>query len=94
MASSPTKFGELLSMGIPFICNHGIGDMEVIAGKYRCGILADGFSDDAYRKVIKEMGRFRESDPARFRKTAEEYFSLDGGIEKYDSIYQKLLTVN
>src|SRR5258706_544976 len=94
MASSPTKFGELLSMGIPFICNRGIGDMDDIVSKYHCGILTDGFTDDAYSNVIKQMGKFRASDTDRFRKAAEEYFSLAGGIEKYDSVYQKLLTVN
>jgi glycosyltransferase involved in cell wall biosynthesis len=94
MASSPTKFGELLSMGIPFICNRGIGDMDEIVSKYQCGILAGGFTRDDYKKVIQQMNSFRQSDTARFRKAAEEYFSLTGGIEKYNSVYQKLLNVN
>jgi glycosyltransferase involved in cell wall biosynthesis len=94
IASSPTKFGELLSMGIPFICNKGIGDMEEIVNKYRCGILAEGFNNIAYTEVIKKIDQFPKSEAARFRKAAEEYFSLESGIEKYDLVYQKLLTVN
>ncbi len=94
IASSPTKFGELLSMGIPFICNKGVGDMEEIVNKYRCGILADGFNESAYRNVIAAMVKISKSDAVRFRKVAEEYFSLESGIAKYDSVYQKLLAVN
>lgn len=94
MASSPTKFGELLSMGIPFICNRGIGDMDEIASKYRCGILTDGFNEAAYKNAVKQISQFTKSDTARFRNAAEECFSLESGIIKYDSVYQKLLAVN
>ena len=81
IASSPTKFGELLSMGIPFICNKGIGDMEEIVNKYRCGILTDDFNETAYRNVIAQMEKFSKSDAARFRQAAEEYFSLVEVVE-------------
>lgn len=94
MASSPTKFGELLSMGIPFICNRGIGDMDEIVTKYQCGILSDGFNEAAYKNVIKQIDSFGKADTSHFRKAAEEYYSLSGGIEKYDSVYRKLLAVN
>src|SRR5262249_17341173 len=66
MASSPTKFGELLSMGIPFICNHGIGDMDEIVSKYRCGILTEGFNDAAYVNVINQMSSFPKAGDSRF----------------------------
>ena len=92
MASSPTKFGELLSMGIPFICNRAVGDMEEIVNKYNCGILADGFSENDYRNVIKQMKNMGKPDAIRLRRAAEDYFSLSGGIEKYDAVYKKLLT--
>jgi hypothetical protein len=32
-ASSPTKQGEIMAMGIPLICNYGVGDTDEIVKK-------------------------------------------------------------
>ena len=44
-ASSPTKMGELLSMGIPIITNTGIGDVDAIIKETRCGVLINEFNN-------------------------------------------------
>ena len=35
-ASSPTKQGEIMAMGIPLICNYGVGDREEVQSRIRC----------------------------------------------------------
>jgi len=43
MSSSPTKKGEIMSMGIPVICNTGIGDTDDIANKYDADYIVHKF---------------------------------------------------
>ena len=43
ISSSPTKLGEVLSMGIPAICNSGVGDVKTIITNANAGFVLDGF---------------------------------------------------
>ena len=40
-ASCPTKFGEMLAMGIPVIANAGVGDIAEIAARNRSGAIVE-----------------------------------------------------
>ncbi|HSV88648.1 MAG TPA: glycosyltransferase [Bacteroidales bacterium] len=89
-ASSPTKQGEIMSMGIPFITNSGIGDIDEIVDESQAGILVDGFSFDAFdsaiAKIPEMLGRNRES----IRNFAKSRFNLESGVEMYHEIYQAM----
>jgi hypothetical protein len=52
-ASSPTKMGELMSLGMPLIYNNQVGDVEQILRDGGNGIILNEFSEPAYRKVIE-----------------------------------------
>jgi glycosyltransferase involved in cell wall biosynthesis len=83
-ASSPTKQGELMAMGIPVVCNSGVGDTDKIVQHYKSGVVLEEFSDKAYETIDLEPSNF---NPASIRKGAQDAYSLKGGIEKYHSIY-------
>lgn len=92
-SSCPTKFGESLACGIPVIINSGIGDTERIVSDHKIGVIVRNFSGNEYRQALERL--FNESqDKAglrdRCRKTAENYFSLYSGIEKYGRIYSEM----
>ena len=86
-ASSPTKMGELLSMGIPVITNTGVGDVDDIVQKTTCGLLVNQFTNEAYTKAVADLllniNKYKENTIA----TAQQYFSLQDGAEKYATIY-------
>jgi glycosyltransferase involved in cell wall biosynthesis len=86
-ASSPTKQGEIMAMGIPLVCNAGIGDTDSIVVKYQAGYVIQEFSNEHYLKAIKEPFF---ANYHTMRQGAEEVFSLQMGIEKYLEVYQKL----
>lgn len=90
-ASSPTKQGELMSMGIPVICNAGVGDTDSVISKYQSGILVQRFDKDAYEAAIEQIEGLLQSDRERIRQGAEEFYSLEKGIEKYQSVYEQLM---
>jgi len=89
-ASSPTKQAEIMSMGIPFITNPGIGDTDQIVKENGVGILAEDFTDEAYDGAIRQIDRLLRKAPDSIRQCAVAHFNLEAGVEKYHEIYESL----
>ena len=89
--SSPTKLAEMLACGIPVISNRGIGDCDTIITQYNCGVVIDDFSPAAYKAAIQHIDAFIAMPPQHFRDVALNNFSLEKGVEAYETIYQSLL---
>ena len=90
MSSSPTKQGELMAMGIPVVCNSGVGDTDAIVEKYGSGVLVAEHSAAAYDAAIAQMIAER-FDARAIRAGALDYFGLDKGVARYRAIYDRLL---
>jgi glycosyltransferase involved in cell wall biosynthesis len=88
-ASSPTKQGEIMAMGLPVVCNSGIGDTDRIVNACHSGILVDAFTEAAYEKAVRQM----ESafDPEAIAAGANDFFSLESGVEKYAAVYHAVV---
>ena len=86
-ASSPTKMGELMGMGIPLICNGNVGDVDEMINNTSAGIIVNSFNDKEYERVINEMEKLFLVSPGKIRQGAENYFSLKTGVEKYNQVY-------
>jgi glycosyltransferase involved in cell wall biosynthesis len=89
-ASSPTKMGELMSLGMPLICNNQVGDVEQILSDGGNGIVLNEFSEPAYRKAIEELDEVLSLNPQNSIDCAYKYYSLKNGIDLYLSIYKRL----
>jgi len=89
-ACSPTKQGEIMAMGLPFICND-IGDTGNIVKISKAGMLVKEFSSSGYDDVISQMDQLSASDPSSIRNEAVRFFDLSLGIERYWMVYQKLI---
>jgi len=86
-ASSPTKQGEIMAMGIPLVCNYGVGDTDEIVKKYQAGSVVTEFNDENYLKTIQNpstVNRELMMDGAR------DFYSLKGGIQKYLHVYKEI----
>ena len=74
-----------MGMGIPIICNSGVGDVDSIVEKYQSGCVIHDVNrlnlDDIIDKTFAKQ---------TLTKGASDYFSLDKGIESYHMIYQKI----
>ncbi|RFC54276.1 glycosyltransferase [Brumimicrobium aurantiacum] len=86
-ASSPTKQGELMALGIPIICTAGVGDTDMIIKDANAGIVLEKLDTESYQacNLIPE-----EYDKAEIRAGAEKWYSLKNGVEKYFGIYEKI----
>ncbi|MFN0188046.1 MAG: glycosyltransferase [Bacteroidia bacterium] len=95
IASSPTKLGELLSMGIPVICNTGIGDTDEMIKKSQSGVICKSFNEKEYDRCTEEMICLEKTlNKDLTRSKAIELFSLENGVNSYHSIYQELIAKN
>ena len=89
-ASSPTKQGELMAMGIPVICNSGIGDTDDIIAKTGTGIVIGSFDKSSYITAIGKLDELLAIDKEFISNKAKDTFSLKTGIESYLGVYQKI----
>ena len=87
-ASSPTKQGELMSMGIPIICNSGVGDTDKVIHNYQAGIVLDQLNNNEFETVNWNEIPF---DKTKAQFGASEFYGLENGVANYFKVYQKLL---
>lgn len=90
-SSSPTKHGEIMAMGIPLITNSGVGDVQTIVEQYHSGIVINEFTAAAYETAAKKIAAGNNWNVSEIRKGAEEFYSLQSAIEKYNRIYSNIL---
>jgi len=86
-ASSPVKQGEFMAMGIPVVANSGVGDTDNIINKYKSGILVNEFSKEEYDGVVSKIAGIIQMDNKEILKGANEYFSLNIGVDTYNKVY-------
>lgn len=91
-ASSPTKQGEVMSMGLPVICNDNVGDSADILRENNTGYICSAFNNDEYDRVIHQL-KFPvlPSEKEYIRKVAIRIFSLKDGIQSYLKLYHSIL---
>lgn len=89
-ASSPTKQGELMSMGVPIVCNSGVGDTDQIVERFNAGVVLSNFSQQEIDRAVAASERLLSPDSASIVSGAQTYFSLRQGVEKLNSIYRNL----
>ena len=88
--SSPTKHGEMLGMGLPVIANSGVGDVDSIIEATGSGILVREFTEEAYGKAVCQIGGLLKTPVSTLQQAAQEYYSLQKGVERYDRVYRSL----
>jgi len=89
-ASSPTKQAEVLSMGLPIICNDGIGDTSEIITGTNSGIVIRAFNRAAYQEAVNQIDNIIQISKDTIRKAAVDLFSLESGGERYNAIYKTI----
>lgn len=78
-ASSATKIGELLAMGVPVVVNRGWGDIDALIDQ-NCGVYdKNDFDINVLEKIVDR----KISDCAK-------QFSLTLGVARYDQVYRSL----
>ena len=89
-ASSPTKMGEIMGMGIPIICNSGVGDVGQIMAEMCPQAVTSGFANTDYERILNHIDQILALDSDTIRQTAQKYYSLEEGVKRYAEVYSCL----
>lgn len=89
-ASSPTKMGEILAVGVPLVCNTGVGDVDAIMHECPDGIILQNCTPTEYDAATETILSTNASNRNSLRSVSEQYYSLEKGIAQYESIYTSL----
>jgi glycosyltransferase involved in cell wall biosynthesis len=90
ISSSPTKLGEMLAMGIPLICNEGVGDVKQIIEETDGGVTINEFNKVAYEAAIEKI-KLSIITPQETRQKAFKIYSLENAVNEYYNVYQTIL---
>jgi len=91
ISSSPTKHGEIMSMGIPVITNSGVGDVEEIVTKFNAGYIVNDFTERSFSNVVAKISAGNIFEKDKIRKGAREFYALETAVERYRKVYSKIL---
>jgi glycosyltransferase involved in cell wall biosynthesis len=92
ISSSPTKLGEVLSMGIPVIVNSGVGDVKQTVENANAGYVMHDFKEEDFEKAIEAIPELLQKSPAAIRQAIEPIYNLEKGIQSYLSCYRQVLS--
>jgi glycosyltransferase involved in cell wall biosynthesis len=93
IAASPTKIPEYLAVGLPVVCNAGIGDMDELVERERVGVVLHDLNEADYRAAAERALMLVEDVEVRERckRIARERFDLTTiGGQRYLNVYLRL----
>jgi glycosyltransferase involved in cell wall biosynthesis len=89
MASSPTKIGEYLAIGLPVVLNRGVGDVDrLLAHRVTvdAGAMGEGELEAAAERLLSLPPLRKEA-----RALAQRELSVDEvGVARYTALYERL----
>jgi glycosyltransferase involved in cell wall biosynthesis len=91
MAASPTKLAECFAVGIPAVCNDGVGDVARQIKSIGGGVIVDPDSDTDLSEVVHKIDDVLAMGGERLRHAARLLLGLEVANERYGSVYSKLM---
>ncbi len=89
-AMSPTKMFESFAVGIPFICNKGIGDVDLILKKHKIGAVIDLKSSFNSKKNFDLYKQCKKIKSNYIIKKTKPFYDISFAQDKYNNIYNVL----
>ena len=89
-AMSPTKMFESFAVGIPFICNKGIGDVDLILKKHKIGALIDLKNDISSKKNFILYKQCKKIKSSYIIKQTKPLYDISFAKDRYNYIYNVL----
>ena len=79
-----------MGMGVPVICNSGVGDVRQIVEDNDSGIVVEGFTETDYVEAVNHFFE-KTFDREKTRREGELFYSLSEGVARYSRVYESLL---
>lgn len=93
---SPTKVGEYLMCGVPFITSKGVSEDDLYAKMHNVGVVLEEFNEENIVKAVDEIKMLlqesKKAQKERCRKVGVEYRSKQHVVDVLENVYSKLKT--
>ncbi len=90
-ASSPTKQGELMAMGIPIVCNANVGDADKVISETNSGWVIEHFEEQSYLSIVEKILTQALPDKQTIIYHGNEEFNLQKGALTFRKTYERIL---
>lgn len=77
-----------MAMGIPIVCNAGVGDTDLVIEKYEAGAVLEETNPTEYEAFSFPISTFNKEQTVI---GAKEFYGLENGVNTYFSIYSALI---
>ena len=82
-----------MNLGIPIICNSGVGDVDDIMNECMTKLLVKDFEKKEYDRIVNLILNDYEPNKEKIINTSHEYYSLEQGVRRYKEVYREILGV-
>ena len=90
IAMSPTKMFESFAMGVPFICNKGIGDVDHIINKHKIGAVVDFKKGLNNKKNLNFFKKCKKIKSKYIIKKTRALYDINFAKVSYNHVYSFL----
>ena len=80
-----------MNLGIPIICNSGVGDVDEVMKKSMPGLLVKEFTIKEYERIVDLIFSDFNVEKEKIIDVSHNYYSLNKGVNKYLDIYNQIL---
>ena len=87
-ASAPTKLAEIINMGVPVLCNKGVGDINYFFNKYDLGYAIRKLDNDQFIDAAEHI--LNNQNKRVNNDIIVEEFDLKLAVVKLNTIYSEL----
>ena len=77
-----------MSMGIPIICNAGVGDTDMVIKNYEAGIVLEELTPVVFSEINWDQIPFNK---ILAQHGAQEFYGLETGVQRYLKVYEKIV---
>lgn len=92
IGSSPTRIAELLAMDIPVVVQADLGDHLALAAQISGGLyICERFDEAEYYRVARRLLEIKPG-ALHLRERSAPFLSLPVGLERYKTVYERLLS--
>ena len=85
--------GEIMNLGIPIICNTGVGDVDNIMKECMPELLVKDFEKKEYERIVDLIFNDYKPNKEKIINTSHQYYSLEQGVRRYKEVYREILGV-